>query len=260
MSRAVSRSIWRCYWPTAVRPSLIWRCCASSPPCSGRWPRIRPRGGSSTASTPRPWPGCGPPGRPRGSWPGSSCSRTRRSLPVTTVLGRALPGFVLDIDATIVLAHSEKEAAAPTWKHTFGFHPLLCFLDATGEALAGLLRSGNAGSNTATDHVTVLDQALQQIPEQHRYGSPILVRSDPTRRAAATSSSLTSAACASVAWTRSSRSGSRSPHLSGPRSPPPRVGWRRSTVMAACATARNWPSSPTTATRACWPRSRPAPD
>lgn len=103
---------------------------------------------------------------------------TRRSLPVTTVLGRVLPGFVLDIDATIVLAHSEKEAAAPTWKHTFGFHPLLCFLDATGEALAGMLRPGNAGSNTAADHVTVLDQALQQIPEQHRYGSPILVRSD----------------------------------------------------------------------------------
>jgi hypothetical protein len=103
---------------------------------------------------------------------------TRRSLPATTVLGRALPGFVLDIDATIVLAHSEKEAAAPTWKHSFGFHPLLCFLDATGEALAGMLRPGNAGSNTAADHVTVLGQALEQIPEQHRYGSPILVRSD----------------------------------------------------------------------------------
>jgi hypothetical protein len=103
---------------------------------------------------------------------------TRRSLPVTTVLGRALPGFVLDIDATIVLAHSEKESAAPTWKHSFGYHPLLCFLDATGEALAGLLRPGNAGSNTAADHITVLGQALQQIPEQHRYGSPILIRSD----------------------------------------------------------------------------------
>jgi hypothetical protein len=49
---------------------------------------------------------------------------TRRSLPVTTVLGRVLPGFVLDIDATIVLTHSEKEAAAATWKHTFGFHPV----------------------------------------------------------------------------------------------------------------------------------------
>ena len=76
---------------------------------------------------------------------------TRRSLPATTILGRPLPGFVLDLDATIVLSHSEKEAAAPTWKHTFGFHPLLCFLDATGEALAGMLRPGNAGSNTAAE-------------------------------------------------------------------------------------------------------------
>jgi hypothetical protein len=97
---------------------------------------------------------------------------------VTTVLGQALPGFVLDIDATIVLAHSEKESAAATWKHTFGYHPLLCFLDATGEALAGMLRPGNAGSNTAADHITVLGQALQQIPDACRYGSPILIRSD----------------------------------------------------------------------------------
>ncbi|MEV7624089.1 IS1380 family transposase [Actinoplanes sp. NPDC089786] len=103
---------------------------------------------------------------------------TRRSLPATTILGRRLPGFVLDLDATIVLAHSEKESAAATWKHSFGFHPLLCFLDATGEALAGMLRPGNAGSNTAADHITVLGQALQQIPERHRYGNPILIRSD----------------------------------------------------------------------------------
>jgi hypothetical protein len=105
-------------------------------------------------------------------------TETRRCLPATTVLGRGLPGFVLDIDATIVLCHSEKEAAAPTWKHTFGYHPLLCFLDATGEALAGLLRPGNAGSNTAADHIIVLGQALQQIPDAYRYGTPILVRSD----------------------------------------------------------------------------------
>jgi DDE family transposase len=71
-----------------------------------------------------------------------------------------------------------KGVAAPTWKHTFGYHPLLCFLDSTGEALAGLLRCGNAGSNTAADHITVLGHALQQIPEQHRYGSPILIRCD----------------------------------------------------------------------------------
>jgi len=105
-------------------------------------------------------------------------AETRRSVPATVVLGRAVPGFVLDLDATIVLCHSEKESATATWKHTFGYHPLLCFLDGTGEALAGLLRPGNAGSNTAADHITVLDRALQQIPEQHRYGTPILIRSD----------------------------------------------------------------------------------
>lgn len=75
------------------------------------------------------------------------------------------PGFyVIDIDATLVNAHSEKEGAAPTYKRGFGFHPLLAFLDATGEALAAKLRPGNAGSGTATDHVEVLDNALAQLP------------------------------------------------------------------------------------------------
>ena len=78
----------------------------------------------------------------------------------------------LDFDATITIAHSEKENAAATWKRTFGFHPLLCFLDrpdiAGGEALAGLLRPGNAGSNTAADHIKVLDMALAALPEHAR--------------------------------------------------------------------------------------------
>jgi hypothetical protein len=75
------------------------------------------------------------------------------------------PGFyVIDIDATLVTAHSEKDGAAPTYKHGFGFHPLLAYLDATGEALAGILRPGNAGSNTAADHVALLDAALAQLP------------------------------------------------------------------------------------------------
>lgn len=82
--------------------------------------------------------------------------------------------LVLDFDATVVIAHSEKEDAAPTWKHTFGFHPLYCFLDrpevSSGEALAGLLRPGNAGSNTAADHVTVLEMALDSLPAQARPG------------------------------------------------------------------------------------------
>jgi hypothetical protein len=75
------------------------------------------------------------------------------------------PGFyVIDIDATLVGAHSDKEQAAPTYKRGFGFHPLNAYLDATGEALAGLLRPGNAGSGTAADHVYVLDDALAQLP------------------------------------------------------------------------------------------------
>ncbi len=78
----------------------------------------------------------------------------------------------LDIDATIVIAHSDKQTAEPTWKKTFGFHPLLCYLDrpevSSGEALSGIVRSGGAGSNTATDHVEVLDLALASLPEQAR--------------------------------------------------------------------------------------------
>src|SRR5947209_6586010 len=75
------------------------------------------------------------------------------------------PGFyVLDFDGTLVGSHSEKEGAAPTYKRGFGFHPLLCFLDTTGEALAAILRPGNAGSNTTADHVALLDLALAQLP------------------------------------------------------------------------------------------------
>jgi hypothetical protein len=85
---------------------------------------------------------------------------------------------VLDLDASIVICHSEKENATRTWKKTFGYHPLFCFLDNTREALSGLLREGRAGSNTTADHLTVLDAALAQIPDAHRYGTEILIRSD----------------------------------------------------------------------------------
>lgn len=78
----------------------------------------------------------------------------------------------LDLDATIVIAHSDKEAAAGTWKHTYGFHPLLCFLDrndvASGEALAGIVRPGSAGSNTASDHERVLRLSIENLPGQAR--------------------------------------------------------------------------------------------
>jgi len=95
----------------------------------------------------------------------------------------------LDVDATITIDHSDnKENAAATWKKTFGFHPLLVFLDrpdiAGGEALAGLLRKGNAGSNTTADHITVLHQALESLPAAYRPdpdnpdAPQVLIRSD----------------------------------------------------------------------------------
>jgi hypothetical protein len=86
--------------------------------------------------------------------------------------------LTLDVDATLITAHSEKEKAAGTYKGGYGFHPLLVYLDETREALGALLRPGNAGSNTAADHLTVLDQALAQIPTEHIQGLEILVRAD----------------------------------------------------------------------------------
>lgn len=96
----------------------------------------------------------------------------------------ARPGWiVLDIDGTLVGAHSEKEGAAPTYKRGFGFHPMLCVLDGTGEVLSGMLRPGNAGSGTAADHIGVLDAALAQLPVTTRAADPeagewMLVRGD----------------------------------------------------------------------------------
>jgi hypothetical protein len=86
----------------------------------------------------------------------------------------------VDIDATIVIAHSEKEQAAATWKKTFGFHPLAAFADhgdgAGGEPLAILLRAGNAGSNTAAEHIEVTRLALAQLPRKLR--RRVLIRTD----------------------------------------------------------------------------------
>ena len=89
---------------------------------------------------------------------------------------------VIDVDATLVTAHSEKGAAAPTFKRGFGFHPLWAFVDhgaaGTGEPLAFVLRKGNAGSNTVTDHKAVLTAALAQLAGGHTRGKRVLVRVD----------------------------------------------------------------------------------
>ncbi|MFJ2272550.1 transposase, partial [Streptomyces sp. NPDC087849] len=105
-------------------------------------------------------------------------AETGEGIPAARAGGRELPGLVLDLDATLVTCHSEKEQAAPTYKGGFGFHPLLCFLANTGEAVSGRLRPGNSGANTAADHIAVLDQALAQIPDAHRHSTDILIRAD----------------------------------------------------------------------------------
>jgi len=92
--------------------------------------------------------------------------------------------LIVDLDATLVTAHSEKEQAAPTFKRGYGFHPLCAFLDhgpdGTGEALALRLRPGNAGSNTAADHIAITRDALAALPSisASRPGRKVLIRAD----------------------------------------------------------------------------------
>jgi hypothetical protein len=99
--------------------------------------------------------------------------------------GDAAPGadggpVIIDLDATIVIAHSEKEQAAPTWKKTFGHHPMTAWADhgadGNGEPLAIVLRPGNAGSNTAADHIEAARLAVAQLPRHLR--RKVLVRAD----------------------------------------------------------------------------------
>jgi hypothetical protein len=104
---------------------------------------------------------------------------------VWALAGAAAPGadgglVTVDLDATLVTSHSEKENAAPTWKKTFGFHPLAAFADhgrdGSGEPLAIMLRPGNAGSNTAADHIEAAKLAVAQLPRHLR--KRVLIRAD----------------------------------------------------------------------------------
>jgi len=84
----------------------------------------------------------------------------------------------IEVDATLVGSHSEKEGAAGNYKGGYGFHPLMAYCDETEEALASILRPGNAGSNTAADHIEVIEDALAQIPAELIETIEILVRTD----------------------------------------------------------------------------------
>jgi hypothetical protein len=103
--------------------------------------------------------------------------QTPSGFPWLKIAGKVLAGWlVIDMDATLITAHSDKEGAAPTWKKGYGFHPLGAWAANTRECLAMLLRPGNAGSNTFTDHRDVLAAAIRQVPA--RFRKKILVRVD----------------------------------------------------------------------------------
>jgi hypothetical protein len=98
-------------------------------------------------------------------------------FPWLEIAGKTLGGWLFpDMDGTLITAFSEKEGAAPTWKKGYGFHPLGCWIANTRECPDMLLRPGNAGSNTFTDHKEVLDRALKQVPAAFR--RKVIVRID----------------------------------------------------------------------------------
>jgi hypothetical protein len=106
---------------------------------------------------------------------------------------------VLDIDGSLHQVHSEnKEEAAANYKGGYGFHPIYCFADATGETLAVRLRPGNAGANNIADHVALLDAAIAQLPEEiaagHRLGD------DPALERRGVQVRTDSAGCTDFVW------------------------------------------------------------
>lgn len=86
--------------------------------------------------------------------------------------------LTIDLDATLIGSHSEKEGAAGNFKGGYGFHPMLAYADETGESLASELRPGNAGANTAADQIAVAEQAIEQIPTEHIETIELLLRVD----------------------------------------------------------------------------------
>jgi Transposase DDE domain group 1 len=157
-------------------------------------------------------------------------------FPVARAAGRPLPGLVIDLDASIVICHSDKEQAAPTFKHTFGYHPMLAFCDNTGKFLAAELRRGNAGSNTAADHITVCDATT---PAPIAGWPPTSATSPTPHRPPPPHNSNASLACSATPatpapqpehWTRRRSSGSAKRRAAGP----PAAG-RRS--RAGCASS-----------------------
>ena len=96
----------------------------------------------------------------------------------TAVGGSTAQSLTIDVDGTLIGSRSEKEGAAGNFKGGYGFHPMLAYADQSGEALAGELRPGNAGANTAADQITVAEHAINQIPKENIQDIEILLRAD----------------------------------------------------------------------------------
>src|SRR5215472_11066657 len=102
----------------------------------------------------------------RAAW--TAAAARHGGLPPVRVADKVLEGVTcIRLDATVITAHSDKEGAEANFKG-FGHHPLLAYCDKTGEPLAGMLREGSAGSNTAADHIAILDAAIAALPPKHR--------------------------------------------------------------------------------------------
>src|ERR1039458_5719282 len=139
-------------WQTSGRSAISGRCSAMS-----LWPRL-PFGSSVGSLAPgRTWGGC---------------------VQRVWKLAGAPEHLLIDLDATLIASHSEKQGAAGNFKGGYGFHPILAYADETGEALAGELRPGNAEANTAIDQIRVAEQAIAQIPVEHIEAIVLLLRVD----------------------------------------------------------------------------------
>ena len=92
-----------------------------------------------------------------------------RIPPVRTCYGDLGAVICIRIDASLISSHSDKQHAAGNFKGGYGFHPLLAWCDNTGELLAVICRPGNAGSNTAADHLAIIDAAIAAIPAKYRH-------------------------------------------------------------------------------------------
>lgn len=133
-------------------------------------------------------------GRGCGSWSSSSSGiaaarAAARAQAWAAGAGPSSDTLIVDVDSTIIRTKADKQDAVPTYKRTFGHHPLLAMRAETDEVLAGILRPGNAGANCAADHIVLLADALAQLPPVwqtgHHVGDDqsiverrILVRSD----------------------------------------------------------------------------------